>query len=121
MRKHRPLYYSLLVSGLIAAAAVVPQLFLTGCQAPSAQRQAFNTVWTLASTVNESWKAYCDLVIAGQLPTNNVPKVAETYNNFQLALKAASVGVMLNTNAPPSPELTRAADVFLNAVKAANQ
>jgi hypothetical protein len=94
-------------------------LLLVGCSA-SRQRHTYNSVWTVAVGVNESWKAYVDLVIAGQLPTNDVPKVAEAYNNFQLALKAASIGMMLDTNAPAPPELIATAGAFnktLNAAK----
>jgi hypothetical protein len=98
---------------------ILALLLFIGCVS-NPQRKTYNSVWTVAVGVNESWKAYVDLVIAGQLPTNDVPKVAEAYNNFQLALKSASIGMMLDTNAPAPPELIATAGAFnktLNAAK----
>jgi hypothetical protein len=100
-------------------ASLLALLLFIGCVS-NPQRKTYNSVWTVAVGVNESWKAYVDLVIAGQLPTNDVPKVAEAYNDFQLALKSASIGMMLDTNAPAPPELIATAGAFnktLNAAK----
>ena len=93
---------------------------LCGCQT-TPQRKTFNTVWTLGSTVNESYKAYIDLVIAGQLPTTNVRRVSVAYNRFQDAFSAATVIITANTNAPPPANLLSLGNEFLSTVNAAKK
>lgn len=85
---------------------------LTGCKTPTAQRQAFNTVYSLGATVDASYRAYLDLVVTGQVSTNGVRAVAQQYNAFQDAFRAAVVVVTLNTNAPaPASLIGKAAEV----------
>jgi hypothetical protein len=105
------------LNSLAVLALAIPLLF-GGCQT-TPQRKTFNTVWTLGSTVNESYKAYLDLVIAGQLPTNNVRRVSMAYNRFQDALSAATVLITANTNAPPPPRLLSLGNEFFSTVNAA--
>lgn len=119
-----PSKYIVMLCAAVVCINLTPLIFVVpliqGCQAPSAQRQTYNTIWSTATTVNDSYRAFLDLVIAGQIPTNSVPQVAQRYGEFQMALNAALLLVASNTNAPPPPALTEAAQAFTVTINAAN-
>lgn len=92
-----------------------------GCRTPSQQRRTFNTIWSLASVVDTSYKSYLDLVISGNLPTNSVPKVSRAYANFQLDLNVALLLVAGNSNAIPTAALANSAEHFSFEVTTAKQ
>ena len=105
------LFALVMAACLCAATVAIP---LAGCKSPtvSQQRQTFNTVWSVAQTVDTSYRTYLDLVITGQLKTNGVPKVSRAYNDFQTTLKLTLAVVVVNTNAQPPAELISRAGNF---------
>lgn len=94
---------------------------VTGCRTPSQQRKTFNTMWSLATAVDTSYKSYLDLVIAGKVPTNSVPRVSQAYANFQTDFNTALVLVSFNTNAAPTTGLLQSSQVFTVEVTNAKQ
>lgn len=99
-----------LLAVLINFVALSPAIVLTGCKTPSVQKQSVTTLWSLGKTVDTTYRAYLDLVIAGKLPTNSVPKVSQAYGTFQKAFKVGVELVASNTNAfPPQVTLDAAA------------
>ena len=77
---------------------------------PTVQQQAVKTLYSVHKTVDAALDAYLDLVIAGKLPTNSVPRVTAAYGEFQTAYNANLVFVSMNTNsAAPTLVLDSAA------------
>lgn len=108
---------------LLAFTIAIPAVIITGCKATtvSQQRKTFNTVWSLAESVDTSYKAYLDLVISGQLKTNSVPKVSLAYSEFQTSLGLALVVVAGNSNAAPPVGLLMSATKFTATINTANK
>lgn len=96
--------------------AVVP-LALTGCKSPTQQKFSVNTITTTHLAVDAALDSYLDLVVAGKVPTNNVPDVLTAYGTYQKAYNAALTIVLGNTNAPVPPSLSEAAIIFTETVK----
>lgn len=78
---------------------------LNGCAKPGVHRQAVNTLFTTGYTVDTAYKSYLDLVVRGELKTNDVPRVSRAYMDFQKAFAVAVELAAMNTNAPPSSAL----------------
>jgi len=112
----------LLGSICVAFALLLPiSAILTGCKTPTAQRQAFNSVYSVGAAVDASYRAYLDLVISGQLKTNSVPSVSAYYNAFQNSFRAASLLVVMNTNVPPTADLITRAALVTSKIEAAKK
>jgi hypothetical protein len=103
---------------LVAPVALIG--FSGGCTT-SEQRKTVNTIATLGYTVDASYKAYLDLIVRGKLKTNSVPAVARSYELFQSAFNSALVVAALNTNTPPSVELSKAAAQLQSSIQTAKQ
>lgn len=86
-----------------------------GCQAPSGQRKAYNTLYSAHVTADAALKTYYNLVIAGVLPTNSVPRVTAAYGDFQAVFNAALQVVANDPNAP-APVTVVEAMTKLNAI-----
>lgn len=80
------------------------------------QQTAFKTIATAEATVNTANDAYQTLVIKGYLPTNDVPKVAHLYNQFQAAELLALDAVQFNTNAVAPTNLVVESQDFVNLI-----
>jgi len=63
------------------------------------QRQALNTIGGVETTATVAVDSYYTLVIKGQLPTNDVPKVSKAYDSLQASVRLALTIVQNNTNA----------------------
>ena len=73
-------------------------LFVGAC----ATRTVYNTLYTLEST--------------GQIKTNDVPKVSQDYDRFQIGMRTAIVAAQYNpTNLAPA-EVTRLAEIVLHSI-----
>lgn len=88
---------------------------LIGCTT-SQQQTAFSTISSTEATVNAANDAYQTLVIKGSLPTNDVPRVSQLYNQFQAAELLALDGVQFNTNAVTPPALLVEAQDLVNLI-----
>lgn len=113
--------------GLLAVLAITAftfalpvSLMVVGCaKTSSQQRTTVNTIASTGYTVDTAFKAYLDLVVQGQLPTNAVPEVSRSYSVFQAAYLSAITLAALNTNAPPSVDLLNAASQTMLTIDAA--
>lgn len=115
---------SRIVNSIILSATLLfatSALLFTACNgcSTSQQRQSINTIRSTADAVNTAYAGYLDLVIRGDLKTNDVPRVSEAYNAFQLAFSAAITVATVSSNSPPSPELANAASQALLTIQSA--
>lgn len=100
----RKLYYLLALLAAMAFAAL-PWL-ITGC-GTTAQQVAYKSIYSVQKATVNSYEAYLEGVIAGQLATNHVPAVSQRFNEFQAATLAAAAAAQWNTNAPASEQMAR--------------
>lgn len=114
----KKLFTSVLLSLTMVVTPLVVTGFSGGCTR-SQQRKTVNTIATLGYTVDASYKAYLDLVVTDKLPTNSVPAVSKSYTAFQSAYNTALTLSVMNSNAPPSLELNKAAADVTAAIKSA--
>lgn len=101
---------------LAAAAAVA---FLIGCVNPS--RTVYNTLASVEATTTAAFSTYLDMVVQGQVRTNEVPVVSRDYNAFKVVWAGAVAIAQWNTNAPATLPVTDAsAKVLSDIVNAKN-
>jgi hypothetical protein len=91
-----------------------------GCSSTQ-QRQTVNTLFTVGQGVDAAYKSYLDLVVAGKIPTNDVPAISQRYQQFQQVFSAAIAASALSTNAPPSPLVAAQAAQVTQAIDIAKQ
>ena len=99
-----------LLVGLLGAAWLS-----SGC-ATSPRRVAYQTLGAVGHGVNAAVNGYFDSVVTGAVPTNGVPRVARSYEAFQVTYRLAVALAQLGTNAPATPDVTKQATVVLEAV-----
>ena len=107
----------LIVTLLVAPMLVIPTI---GCKT-SQQRQAVNTLFTVGKSVDKVYAGYFDLVVAGKISTNTVPRVSAVYMNFQTMFKAGVEFVASNTNAAAPQFVLDAATSFTQTVEQAKK
>jgi hypothetical protein len=71
---------------------------LTGCKT-SLRTVAYTTLYGLETGVTGSYDEYMRKIVAGQLPTNNVPVISRKYDNFQHEMLDAEIAAQFSTNA----------------------
>jgi len=107
---------------VLAVTIAIPVSTFTGCaRTVTQERKTFNSLYTLGASVDTSYKAYIDLVIAKQLPTNAVPAVSRDYANFQATFTAALVITEGNKDALAPASVEAAAGQFNATLSAAKQ
>jgi hypothetical protein len=115
-----------IASALLAIGLILPTIALTnsGCQNSSTARITHNTLFSIERATIGAVDSYDSLVISGALPTNDVPKVSQAFNAFQLSMQLAIAVAHGNTNAiaPPSLALESANLInTINQIKKAHQ
>lgn len=103
----RIILLSLMITGL-----------LCGCQT-SREQVVFNSLASVAYTVDSSFKGYVDLVVAGKLPTETLPKVGAAYTSFQTAFNAALAVAQFSKSSIAPQNVIDAASVVLNSISQA--
>lgn len=101
----KKLYYSMLLACAIGCAGV----------------RGYQTLATIEATGNSSYQAYNQLVVNGQVSTNNLPIVARAYVAFQATMTRAIIYAQNNTNAPASLEAAQALDVLAQKIATATK
>lgn len=112
-----------LFTGFILAIALLTlpvTTTFTGCST-SAQRTTVNTLFSVGQTADSAYKSYLDLVVSGQLKTNDVPEISRRYQQFQQVFSAAITASALSSNSPPSPMVSAAAAQLTQAITIAKQ
>lgn len=105
------------ISIIFACACVsLGAVMFSGCGTASPQSIAITTIGALEKTVYDADKGYLTLVVTGNLPTNDVPKVNLAFNSFQKAAVLATVAASNSTNAFAPSSLMDDADAFVNLI-----
>ena len=104
---------ALLFAGLISC----PVLLTPGCTT-SQQETSFNTIYTLEKATTAVYDSYIQQVIFGSIPTNDVPKVSQSFNAFQASMLVALDTVQFNTNALAPANLVIASEDLIRLVRA---
>ena len=78
--------------------ALLINMLLTGC-GTTAQRIAFNSLYTVETGTKSAYVGYMEGVTDGSIATNDVPKVSAAFNHFQASFLVALDAVQYNTNA----------------------
>lgn len=105
--------------GIVAipiALMTVPML--SGCTTNS-QRVAYNSLYTLEKATTAAYDNFIDLVIAHKVPTNDVPKVSQSFNTFQASMQVALQAARYDWTAPPPPAVSEAAAQLRTNIDAA--
>lgn len=89
-----------------------------GCTNPQS-RITLNSIATVSQGAQKAYDAYAQLVIMGQLPTNDLHSVSVKYNVLQSAVTVALIEARGNTNAVASPSLDVAYVDLVNTINAA--
>lgn len=98
-------------STILSCFLLLALLYLAGCA--SAGYRAVNVV---GHTTDAAVKSYFDLVLAGLVPTNDVPKISKAYDEYQSLYRIAIRVARLNPNTPPDTNLTARSRALLHAV-----
>lgn len=93
---------------------------ITSCST-SVQRKSVNTIASAGYTGDTAFRAYLDLVLQNQIPTNSVPQVSQAYATFQSAFRAALIIATVNSNSPPSVELVNSLSQLQLQISAAKK
>jgi len=109
------------LSFILAATLALPfAAALSGCAgAPTAQMVTVKTLASVGKSTQTAVAAYFDLVLAGTIKTNSVPKVAKAFSDFQLAYGAAVALARSNTNAIATAGVLGAAANVTEAIASA--
>lgn len=103
----------LLSIGLLAA-------LLVGCST-TARRALHNTLYSVNVTTTAAYTGYIELVMAGQLKTNSVPKVSQQYSAFQRTFNLAVEQAQFQTNALASVEVLNLSTAVINQIETAKK
>jgi hypothetical protein len=88
---------------------------IIGCTT-SQTTTAYNTLSGLETAVSGAYNGYLTLVVQGTVPTNNVPVVSKSFNDFQAAFIVATVAAQNNTNALAPTNLVTEAGAVVNLI-----
>jgi hypothetical protein len=72
-------------------------VIVIGCTT-TAQRNAYNTIFSVEQTATLAVDDYFTLVLKGTITTNSVPVVAKSFNDLQTAAKLAADATAAGTN-----------------------
>ncbi len=113
------------ITGMLAAvflacsiAGPATLVLTSGCTNPQS-RITLNSLSTIAKGAQSSYDSYVQLIILGQVPTNDLPSISMKYNLLQQSLGLAIQEARGNTNAVASPSLDVAYTDFLNTISTA--
>lgn len=96
-------------------------LILVAVIACNSPRAKFNTIATLQAAGKSAFDGYVDGVIRGNIRTNELPAIGETYDAFQASVRVAIIKASGDSNAPVSPDLTIAGNKLFSAINLARK
>lgn len=113
------------ITGMLAAvflacsiAGPATLVLTSGCTNPQS-RITLNSIATVSQGAKSAYDAYSQLVILGQLPTNDLRSVSMKYNLLQNAVSLAIIEARQNTNAIASEALNVQYNDLLNSIAVA--
>lgn len=107
-------FYGLLMSGraLRRAWTILLLALFIGC----ATSPAYKTLYAVGKAADASVKTYFDLVVAGQVRTNDVPRIAKLYDEFQALYRAAEAIAEFSPTARANTNITAKATSLIGEV-----
>jgi hypothetical protein len=96
--------------------------FAVACLAascPNKQTIAYNTLYSVETSTTAAYDSYLTAVVKGNISTNNLHKISEDFNSFQLMMKAATLVVAGDTNAPAPPNLVASSTALIGEISTA--
>lgn len=104
------------IAGSMAGPAAL--LLTQGCTSPQS-RITLNSIATVSQGAKSAYDAYAQLVILGQVPTNDLRSVSMKYDLLQSAVSVAIIESKQNTNAIASEALNVQYNDLLTTIAAA--
>jgi hypothetical protein len=96
----------------IATFIISLPVVMTGCKT-SQQQVVFNSLYTVEHATVTAYDGYVGLVLSGQLPTNDVPRVSKAFNVYQASFIVALDAAQFNTNSlAPASLIIESQDVI---------
>lgn len=77
---------------------------------------AYKTLYAVGHATDAAVKTYFDLVVAGQVRTNDVPRIAKMYDDFQAAYRAAEAIAEFSPTARANTNITAKAASLIGEV-----
>lgn len=102
---------------ITVAVALVLFAPVSGCKT-SGKNQTFNTLFSTGHSVDAAYSSYVDLVVAGSVKTNGLPRVSRAYKDFQEVFKYAVLAMPNDTNAAPSKQVLDSASIVIATINA---
>ena len=96
-------------------------LCLIGLLALSACRTYYNTLASVGITTRAAFDGYLDLVVAGKVSTNTVPKVARSYDAFQGVYSAVIASSQLGSNTVATASVIESSAKVISTIKEAKE
>lgn len=82
---------------LLLSLSLIAAIVVAGCTTTQ-QTQTYKTLYTVEQITTGAYNGYLDLVVSGDIATNNVPTVSHAYNHFQRSYLVALDVAQFNTN-----------------------
>lgn len=79
----------------------------------------YTTLATVEASTLAAYSSYCQLVVAGQIPTNSVPMVSRDFNLFQATMSATVAVAAQGTNSPTTQPVSDAAAKVISDINQA--
>lgn len=99
--------------------AIAATIFLIAACTTTQQQTAFNTIYSVEQTGTAAANSYFALVVAGKVPTNDVPNVARAFNTLQAGIVLAAAASKAGTNALAPASLQLELSQLLNLISTA--
>lgn len=96
--------------------AVVIGVMFSGCGTTSPQSIVLTTIGGVETSAYFAYKGYLTLVVTGNLPTNDVPKVNAAFNTFQKSAILATVAANNSTNGLAPTSLLEDSDALITLI-----
>lgn len=88
---------------------------LAGCST-SQQRNTYNTLATTEATATAAVDGYFLAAAKGLAPTNGIPRVSKTYNEFQSVMNVSMILAQNNSNALATSNVLQELSAVVSAV-----
>lgn len=95
---------------------ILVSCLMIGCQTPP-DRIAYNTIGSVEDTATAAYDGYVGLVINHTLPTNDLPRASQTFNQVQGGVTLAATTAKNGTNALSPAYLTAELNDLLALLK----
>lgn len=99
---------------------IVLSVIIIGCSSTQ-RRIAYNTLYSVHVATDGTFNGYMNEVVNDRLPTNNLPKIAHHYAQFQAGWNSALYIARFNTNALAPENVLKLSDIVINDIYAVSK